>query len=84
MFFSWSRWQEHTVRSKDQWPDRTQADALYAPEEAAPGHYLGERSEGGKTASAGVLAGLERMCKGLGLFFPTDASSVSGWEARLA
>ena len=46
-------------------------------------HYFGHRSLKGKTAAAGAHTALAMCTKALGLVFPMDEKSISGWHKEL-
>ena len=58
-------------------------EALYAPCAPQLAHYFGHRSLKGKTAAAGAHTALAMCVKALGLDFPRDDKSISGWHKEL-
>jgi len=86
MRYAWKRWKEHTMECRIYWKTYKEAgshEAIYAPCAAQLAHYFGHRSLKGKTAAAGAHTALSMCVNALGLAFPLDDKSISGWHKEL-
>ena len=77
----------HTIECRIYWINPSTEDgaheALFAPCAPQLAHYFGHRSLKGKTAAAGAHTALAMCVKALGLAFPMDEKSISGWHKEL-
>ena len=80
---AWKRWREFVKETPSQWAGTSFEKALFSPGKGILTFYIAVRSRGGVTAAAGATAMLWRTCTSLGLCFPLDENSITGWTHRL-
>ena len=83
MRYAWKRWKEHTMKCRIYWKTSTEGgalEAIYAPCASQLAHDFGHHSLKGKTTAARAHTALAMCVKALGLDFPMDDKSISGWH----